>query len=260
MSDDESPKQYYAIKNWEVYQPALRSKMARKDFVRDYTDRDQDPDFSSLTVFQRGVLNALCRLRGSLGQKIYTNHTYIARAIHALPTDCARIGYALHTLVARGFLIITNQSDNKKVGVERRGYKERRGEERIESTIPVVPPVESPEESEKIDRYFVSFWESYPKHRIVKDERGSMYQLWESIITSGDSAERAFRSLVILVNTEDWTKEAGRFVPGVKKFIEHWQDYEATSKNGNGHARHEDDSLAARMMRTKCPPPEKSYD
>jgi hypothetical protein len=95
------------IKNWDKYQSANCTK-----WIKDYTSKEDDPDFASLTMFQRALLEGLCRLRARMGQAIHTEVTYLSLALHIGVTDRPHVGHAIRTLISRGFLIPQNQQDN----------------------------------------------------------------------------------------------------------------------------------------------------
>ena len=82
-----------------------------------------------LTVFQRGLLDGICRLRARLSHNVHNDATYIARALHTIPTDRPHITHAISTLIVRGFLILTNEQDNFN-SLEGREESKRRVEKR----------------------------------------------------------------------------------------------------------------------------------
>lgn len=114
--------EYLVPKNWSKYQ----SLRGRGKWIMDYTEQDGDEDLCKLTLFQRMVLQGVRRIRGRLGKNVPYDPTYIASAIHALPTDRPHIGHALSTLISRGLLVVTpQQDDSPKAGENREERKEK---------------------------------------------------------------------------------------------------------------------------------------
>lgn len=125
------PFRYLAVKNWDKYQAGTRGK-----WIKDYVDRESDPDYAKLTMFQRALLDGICRLRGRLGKNLPNDSTHIARALLVCATERPRIGNAIDTLIERGFLILTNQQDGS--------IEERRKEESRGDVVPIGEPAEKP--------------------------------------------------------------------------------------------------------------------
>lgn len=119
---------YLAIKNWHRFQGGrMRDEDKPRAWIKNYLDKEADIDYGRLTCLQRYILDGCCRLRGRLGKNLPNDATYIARALHTVSTDRPHVGYAVATLIARGFLILSNQQND--IREERRGEeKERRGE------------------------------------------------------------------------------------------------------------------------------------
>lgn len=116
------PFRYLAFKNWAKYQSGKKGW----DWIKDYVNQNDDEELGKLSLFERGLLQELRRLRGRSGKNIPNNATHIAQAVHAIGTDRARIGNALHTLIEQNILVLTNQQDGfveEKRGEEKRGDK-----------------------------------------------------------------------------------------------------------------------------------------
>jgi hypothetical protein len=112
--------EYLAIDGWSEYQP-LRGKGS---WIKDATDQHEREKLSGLSMFARGLLQELRRVRGRTGKNIPYDITHIARAVHAIGTDRPHLHHALSTLIARGVLVVTNQQlditgdDNKEIEKE----------------------------------------------------------------------------------------------------------------------------------------------
>lgn len=144
-SEESQPKLFLEIKNWNRYQPSFR----RMKYVRDWADREDDPDFCSLSAFERAILEGICRLRARTGKHAPHNAHYIGTALSLISTDRPHVGHALGTLISRGFLVPTNQQVNISNPVR---IEENRLEENRKPPISPLPPkleTENPAEPEK---------------------------------------------------------------------------------------------------------------
>ena len=68
-----------------------------------------DPAYSGLTLFQRGLFDAICRCRCRSGVNISSDAVVVARSCCVLPEERHNIGSGLAVLVLCGLLIATNQ-------------------------------------------------------------------------------------------------------------------------------------------------------
>ena len=119
----------YEIRNWDKYQSANTHK-----WIKDYSGREDDSDFSKLSIFQRGLLEGICRLRARTGKPICVEPTYIARALHTISTDRPHLKHAIGTLISHRFLVPCNQQDdfNEIDRVEESKGEESKGEVVVE--------------------------------------------------------------------------------------------------------------------------------
>lgn len=95
-------KTFLEIKNWAKFQ-----KPNTTQWIKDYSNREDDREFALLTMTQRGTLEGLCRLRARLGKAIPYDPAYIARALQILPEERHCCPRTLRILVQSGFLIPT---------------------------------------------------------------------------------------------------------------------------------------------------------
>lgn len=155
MSADEEPK-YLAIRNWEKYQKNHAGKVTAEGepvrYIKDWTDKDSDSDYSKLTAFERYVLDALRRLRGRFGHNPHNNPTWCARATCMLHRDRTHMAHAIHRLVTEGFLVLTNQL----VGFQEVPLIEKSRVEK--SRVDAIPHPPSGNGDG-----FDAFWELYPR-------------------------------------------------------------------------------------------------
>lgn len=124
------------LKKWKKFQPdsSLRNKDAQLKWVRDWTEKLDNYDFTLLTFYERALFEGLCLLAGKRPLRTIPNDpTYISRALHAQPTDIPHVGHALSTLILRGFVIPINteefiEEDEQNLSREGEGEREREGE------------------------------------------------------------------------------------------------------------------------------------
>lgn len=128
---------YLAIKNWEKYQSGKKGW----DWIKDYVNQNDDEELSGLSLFERGLLQELRRVRGRSGKNIHNDVTHIARAIHAKVTDRPHLRHAIDTLIARNILVLTNQQD----GFLEEKREEEKREEINENPVVVRVPLKVPE-------------------------------------------------------------------------------------------------------------------
>jgi hypothetical protein len=128
--------QFLAVKNWAKYQTAT----GKMRWIKVAVDLEDDFHYAQLSFFQRALLQSLWRVRGRIGRNLHNDVTWIAQATHAIPTDRAHIGHALGTLIARGFLVPTNQQDDS---IDKNRKEEKR-EEQNTTSAPSEPVVEPP--------------------------------------------------------------------------------------------------------------------
>ena len=146
---------FLAIKNWDKYQSAKKSCT----WIKDYVEKDFDPEFSKLTVFQRGLLDMCCRLRGRQAKNLSNDPLWIVRAVSILPQERRNAISAISQLIVKGFLVLTNQQhdsldkEKEEIRIEKEEIRER---EKVPDT-------------KLHDSLFAKCYESYPRHVAVRD-------------------------------------------------------------------------------------------
>jgi hypothetical protein len=113
---------FLAINDWEEYQ----TDMKNREWIKDSVCQNDRHKFACLSMFERGVLQELRRVRGRTRMNIENDVAHIALAIHAKVTDRPHLRHAIDTLIARRILILTNQrhsSIEEKRVEEKRVYK-----------------------------------------------------------------------------------------------------------------------------------------
>lgn len=170
--------EYLAFKNWAKYQSGKKGW----DWIKDYVNQNDDEDLSGLSLFERGLLQELRRVRGRSGKNIHNTVTHIAGAIHAKSTDRPHIRHAVATLLARGVLILTNEPVDS---LEERRREEKRGDNNVETdktpeptSVPATPVIlelqtptdyelERKKENEIIEAVFEHYCISTEKNRLT---------------------------------------------------------------------------------------------
>lgn len=148
--------EYLAIKNWDKYQSGKKGW----DWIKDYVNQNDDEDLSALSMFERGLLQELRRLRGRSGKNIHNSIRHIAGAIHAMPTDRSHLRHAIDRLIAGNILFVTNQQVDS---LEERRGEEKRGEK--EEAKPVSPSADANPKFKLPGWIEKQTWEDYEQMR-----------------------------------------------------------------------------------------------
>ena len=101
-------------------------------WIKDYVNRLDDSAYSRLTMFQRGLLDELRRLRGRTGKNIRNDPKYIVRATQVPPKEAHCVPQAIRKLTSSGFLIPCNQ--------ELDFSEKKKNRERVEREETGLPP------------------------------------------------------------------------------------------------------------------------
>src|SRR5271157_1845868 len=106
----EPTTKFLAVKNWELYQMKDRKKRDIRLYVKDYCGKDiDDPEYNSLTMSQRYLWDACCRVRGRSGRNLRNDAAWVSRACGVLAAERSVVGHNLAVIVSLGFLIPTNE-------------------------------------------------------------------------------------------------------------------------------------------------------
>jgi len=225
-------EEYLRVKNWEKYQRNKTGKITANGqpvrYIKDRTDKDSDPDYAQLTVFERYVLDALRRLRGRFGRNPYADPTWCARATCVLPKDRPHIPHAIRTLTTRGFLVLTNQQiDSPQVLLEEKS--------RVEKSR-----VEKKEQGRTADAVltlaFSRFWEVYPK----KTAKPKAEKAFKKLALQNGELERIITAVGEWSKTDQWQEASGKFIPYPATFINQrrWEDQIPQAKNTDEDLSH----------------------
>lgn len=112
MAKYEPTTKYLAVKGWDKIKAGKdrKGRQIRAWHKEDNNKDFDDPAYSSLTLFQRGLFDAILRACGRTGSHLIHNDvTHVIRATCTRGTDAPHVGYTLSKLIARGLLIPTNQ-------------------------------------------------------------------------------------------------------------------------------------------------------
>jgi hypothetical protein len=129
------------IKNWDRYQPKDSKNLP---WIRDYKDKEFDPDYHKLTIMQRYMLDACCRLRGRYGRVLPNDPQWLLCATAVPPRERHNATTAIQQLINRGFLLLTNEQVNPLVEVRKGEIRKEisvNGEPKTETQEPEVTPV-----------------------------------------------------------------------------------------------------------------------
>ncbi len=112
---EETPKlPYLAIRNWAKWQSTTDKngkslEGRRRDYIRDYCDKETDSQYAALSVTARYLFDACRRLKGKTGRNLPNDHMWILRQLDVDPTERGRCTHALQALITRGLLVPTNE-------------------------------------------------------------------------------------------------------------------------------------------------------
>lgn len=167
---------YLSIKNWEEYQPMDTKNLP---WIRDYKDKDWDREFSQLTIMQRYMLDAICRLRGRHGRNLPNDLQWIVRATAVLPRERHNATTAIQQLINSGFLTLTNEQDSP-LGEVRKGKESIEGAEDFSpadssDAMPIILDIQNPtdyelerkKENQIIEAVFEHYCLSTEKNRLT---------------------------------------------------------------------------------------------
>ena len=87
------------------------------------------------------------------------------------------------------------------------------------SSFPLMSPVGGLREED----LFEIFWASYPEHR--RTGRKGAFAEWRKLKPDRETLDRMLSALDRQKQSPDWGKEDGRYVPGIRKWLEdrHWE-------------------------------------
>ena len=206
--------EYLAIKNWGKYQSGKKGW----DWIKDYVNQNDDDELSGLSMFERGLLQELRRLRGRSGKNIKNSVTHIAGAIHAKVTDRPHIRHAIDTLIARGILVLTNQQDDF---VDEMRRDEIRGDEETPKTQARKAPAKQPVKPQEVrtEASSVQVMMYLPLNN--GEEFGITpedFALWKQCYPAVDVMQQ-LRAMVAWCHANTTRRKTRT---GVKKFINSW--------------------------------------
>ena len=139
---DDNGKPWLRVKKWEDYNPSvanMRKKDAALPWIRAYTEKLDNYEFTQLTMFQRALFEGVCLLVGKRPLRTVRNDpTWLSQALHVQLTDIPHVGHALSTLISRGLFIpiVTEKifdEDDENGCREGEGEGDREGERDFQS-------------------------------------------------------------------------------------------------------------------------------
>lgn len=203
---------YLAVKNWERYQPKDTKNLP---WIRDYKDKDWDADFSQLTVMQRYMLDAICRLRGRHGRNLPNDPLWIVRATSVLPRERHNATAAIQQLVNSGFLSITNEQDSPlgevRIGKEREDIKTK-----AEPQKPIEQKTQTirPETSSGLKAVMLLPLNSGEEFAVTEED----FQVWKKAYQAVNVLQE-LQKMVAWLHSNPTRKKTRS---GVKKFVNSW--------------------------------------
>lgn len=113
-----------------------------------------------------------------------------------------------------GYIKLTRLRDGNRYG----GYRWDIYEDPSISTESQDIPVSEPVVISKTEYNFNRLWESYPSHR--RGDRKEALKAFNRIPEVNDNIENILKGLKELKGSNDWLKEQGKWIPGLKKFLD----------------------------------------
>lgn len=154
-------------------------------------------------------------MRGRSGKNIPNDATHIARAIHAIGTDRARIGNAIHTLIERNILVPTNQQVDF---VDEMRRDEKRGDIKPKTETPKTAPQKTqtirPETSSGLKAVMYLPLNSGEEFAITEED----FKLWKETYQAVNILQELQKMVAWLHSNP--TKKKTR--SGVKRFVNSW--------------------------------------
>jgi hypothetical protein len=101
-------KQYIAIKNWDKYQCDSKGQVRNtpSPWIKDYTDKESDYEYTQLSYSQRYVYDALRRLRGKTGKNPPHDIKYLAHQLSSKKGDRENLNPTIKVLWDLGLVFI----------------------------------------------------------------------------------------------------------------------------------------------------------
>ncbi len=111
------------------------------------------------------------------------------------------------------------QSERRRASRLKRRGEEKRGDEK--RTTP-KPPALPAKPERMIDLGFAAFWQSYPRKRA----KGDALKAWKALKPDGSLCQVIARAVASQRRSEDWTRDAGRFIPYPATWLRsrRWED------------------------------------
>lgn len=217
----DSEYKYLAIKNWEKYQKNKLGKVTANgdsvQYIKMWTDRDSDPDYSKLTGFQRYIIDGCCRLRGRFGRNLCNDPVWVSRALCIISVERHCMSRTIDVLVSSGFLILTNQQIGyKQVPL----VEESRVEENIYPPISPLGGIEKMKITEpSYSEEFTSFWNAYPR----KIGKGAAWKIFQKSGAT-KNLECVLKSIEAFKKTRQW--QDTQFIPHPATWLNQrrWED------------------------------------
>lgn len=131
------------------------------------------------------------------------------------------------SILIPNLLKIRDNKKNKAAYIEEEVDIEE--EVRVKSVVSLIPnqPSLNKYPQLKAHQEAKAFWDLYPGKKRVGDDM-KILELWESKKYTPDEVTHIFKAVEISSDSEDWTKEKGKFMPRPLDFLvkEKWKDVE----------------------------------
>lgn len=144
--------EYIEIKNWAKYQVDAKGVLREgpSPWIKDWTDKEADYEYSQLGMATRYLYDALRRLRGKLAKNPPNDPKYIARALSIAPKEAHCIPQSIRKLTSLGLITLVESAHTDSKNREEKNREEKSREEKdSENTGRSSPSEKGTQESQE---------------------------------------------------------------------------------------------------------------
>jgi hypothetical protein len=149
---------YLEIRNWAKFQRDHKGQLRdgiHSDWIKDYTEKEWDEQYSALGVYERYALDMCRRVRGSTGKRLPNRLWWVIGRSNVAPRERANLAQALTKLGTKGFLTPANEALSvPRVEVEVEVEVDKNRVEEGGAPSPTTPKTKTPKSGPSADSAF----------------------------------------------------------------------------------------------------------